>query len=593
MPAITQDCINRVIENSDIVKIVSRHTSLTQKGGRFWGLCPFPDHNEKTASFSVKPDDGFYYCFGCEKGGNVVSFVMELNHFTFVEAIEYLAEEAGIPLEYEASSAGWQKKEKDSYASKKTLYEINRQAANWYYSNLMKNKAALKYLTDRGITSRAVKTFGLGYSPRYGGLFEYLTKQGFKKEDIIEASLARENDSGVYDYFRDRIMYPILDVNGNIVGFGGRVMDKKEPKYLNSPENSIFLKRSMLYNLNRAKDSLKNQSPVIIVEGYMDVISLYDKGIKAVCATLGTALGEKHAKIIKRFTDNVILCYDGDAPGRNAAVRGSVILENEGLSVKVLILPGDHDPDSYIREFGTEEFIKRVAEAGFATDFRLDELRSKYDLSDLNERARFLSEACAAVAEVRDEVKWDHYSRRLASWTGTDTETVRGLIYAAAGKSGLKEGDAVKAAAAAVYAVSPSKANSAELNVLSYIASDPSHYANYLECGGGNFFTGTCSALYSEIERIYSADPGANVMKKLLMSEQFAESAAMMSATDSDIASEDLQTYVNALVSSMYTERLREIKRQIESDIPDADKMALLQEQTFLKKKLNDLKAGS
>lgn len=593
MPAITQECITRVIENSDIVKIVSRYTSLTQKGGRFWGLCPFPDHNEKTASFSVKADDGFYYCFGCEKGGNVVGFVMEMNRFTFVEAIEYLAEEAGIPLEYEASSGNYPDRQKNSYTEKKTLYEINRRAANWYYSNLMKNPSALKYLSDRGITSRAVKNFGLGYSPRNGGLYEYLLGQGFQKEDILAVSLARENEKGVYDYFRDRIMYPILDVNGNIVGFGGRVTEKKEPKYLNSPENSVFLKRSMLYNLNRAKDVLKNNSPVIIVEGYMDVISLYDKGIKAVCATLGTALGEKHARIIKRYTDNVILCYDGDAPGRNAAVRGSVILENEGLNVKVLMLPGDHDPDSYIREYGTEEFVKRVGEASFATDFRLDELKAKYDLTDLNDRARFLGEAASAVSEVRDEVKWDHYSRRLASWTGTDTETVRGLIYAAAGKAGLKEGDTEKAAAAAVYAADSGRSNSTELRVLAYIASDPDHYRNYTACGGGNFFTGSLAELYTEVERIYAADPETSALKRLLTSEKLSGSAALLSATDPGIGEEDLSFYVDALIGNMYAERLREIKRQIESDIPDSEKMMLLQEQTFLKKKLNGLKSGN
>ena len=583
MPYFTQDFINRVIDSSDIIRIVSRHTTLTRKGQRYWGLCPFPDHNEKTPSFSVKPE-GFYYCFGCEKGGNVVNFVMEMNRLTFTEAIEFLANEANIPVEYDTSRGGDTK----ARSSKKTIYEINRSAANYFYKNLMKNPSALKYLADRGIGASAVKTFGLGYSMPEGGLYAYLRDMGFKKEDILEASLARESSGRVYDYFRGRIMYPIQDVNDNIVGFGGRVMDKSEPKYLNSPENSVFYKRSMLYNLNRAKGSLSS-NPMIIVEGYMDVISLYDKGIKTVCATLGTALGEKHASIIKRYTDNVILCYDGDSPGRKAALRGSSILENEGLNVKVLILPDDHDPDSYIRAFGTKAFIERVAEAKYATDFKLDELFLRYNVEDVNDRARLLSEAAETVAEVRDEVKWDYYAQQLSQRTDTPISTVRNLIYSKGGK-GTASRDAVGATSPEPR-TAESPVSKKELTMLRYIMQGRDNYERFIESGGGNLFTGELGELYEEMEKLYEGGC-VDIEKELLYNTSLVRPAALVSSVEADIPWEDLPRYVNSLVADMYTEKLRQIKKQIDDVNSTKDKTVLIQEQRYLKQKLIELKTG-
>ncbi|MBQ1466703.1 MAG: DNA primase [Eubacteriaceae bacterium] len=581
MPYFTQDFINKVIDSSDIIRIVSRHTTLTRKGQRYWGLCPFPDHNEKTPSFSVKPE-GFYYCFGCEKGGNVVNFVMEMNHLSFTEAIEFLANEANIPVEYDTSRGGGTEKR----SSKKTIYEINRNAANYFYTNLMKNPAALKYLADRGIGASAVRTFGLGYSLPEGGLYGHLRDMGFKKEDILEASLARENSGKVYDYFRGRIMYPIQDVNDNIVGFGGRVMDKTEPKYLNSPENSVFYKRSMLYNLNRAKGSLSS-NPIIIVEGYMDVISLYDKGIKTVCATLGTALGEKHASIIKRYTDNVILCYDGDNPGKKAALRGSSILENEGLNVKVLILPGDHDPDSYIRAFGTKAFIDRVAEAKYATDFKLDELFSRYDVNDINDRARLLSEAAETVSEVRDEVKWDYYAQQLSRRTDTPLSTVRNLIYTKGGRAAAGE-DTVKAVTPE-FRGGESSASKKELTMLRYIMQSRDNYERFIQAGGGNFFTGELGELYEEMEKLYSQGH-VDIEKELLYNTDLVRPAALVSSLEADIPGEDVTRYVNSLVADMYSEKLRQIRKQIEDVNSTKDKTVLIQEQRYLKQKLIELK---
>ena len=514
----------------------------------------------------------------------MVNFVMEMNRLTFTEAIEFLANEANIPLEYDTSRGGSQER----HSSKKTIYEINRNAANYYYTNLMKTPAALKYLSERGIGASAVKTFGLGYSLPEGGLYAHLRDKGFRKEDMLEASLVRENSGRVYDYFRGRIMYPILDVNNNIVGFGGRVMDKSEPKYLNSPENSVFYKRSMLYNLNRAKSALSS-NPMIIVEGYMDVISLYDKGIKTVCATLGTALGEKHASIIKRYIDNVILCYDGDSPGKKAALRGSSILENEGLNVKVLLLPDDHDPDSYIRAYGTKAFIDRVAEAKYATDFKLDELFLKYDVSDVNDRARLLSEAAETVSQVRDEVKWDYYAQQLSQRTDTPLSTVRNLIYTKGGRStaspeNLASGSAPKE--------NPSPAYSAkELTMLRYIMDSRDNYLRFTEAGGANFFTGEMADLYEEMEKLY-AQGCVDMEKELIYNTELVRQAALLSTVEADIPAGDVPRYVNSLLADMYGEKLRQIKKQIDDVNSTKDKTVLIQEQRYLKQKLIELKSG-
>lgn len=593
MARFSQDFINKVIDHSDIFSITSKYTRLTKKGGRYFGLCPFPDHNEKTGSFSVVPDKGFYYCFGCKKGGNVVSFIMEVNRMTFPEAIEYLAKEANIEIEYEN---GFDFKVSGSYTQKKVLYEINRKAANYFYKNLMKSEYALKYLTDRGITKEAVKTFGLGLSPKEGGLYKYLLSEGFNKKDILATNLAKENERGVYDYFRDRIMFPILDVSDNIVGFGGRIIGKGEPKYLNSPENDVFHKGSTLYNLNKAKASLVNNSPVVMVEGYMDVISLYDKGIKSVCATLGTSLGENHAKLIKRYTNNVVLCYDGDNAGVNAAIRGSGILENAGLSVKVLVLEDNHDPDSYIRTFGAKEFVNRVAEAKYATDFKIDQIKKKYNLSDVQERSRFAYEACAVVAEVGDEIKWDYYAKKIASVVDIDIFTVKNMIVSQAESLRKnKESDNFSEIKEQSFFAPSSKEltqrDRTELAVLKYIAQGYDKYSNYVECGGGNYFSAQYLSLYEEIERLYSENKFVDINKKLLYNNLLAETAALLNSLQNEIKDSEIPYYTNALLINVYSDRLKSIKRQIDDENTQlSDKAQLLAEHAYIKEKLMEIK---
>ncbi len=597
MPRFKQGFREKILDNADIMAYISRYTRLAKKGGRYFGLCPFPDHNENTGSFSVVPEKGFFYCFGCHKGGNIIDFVMEMNRLTYGEALELLAREMNITPEYEEGARG----SADSYTAKKVIFEMNRAAGNFFFKNLVKNKEALDYLKNRGVTTDAISDFALGLSPSDNGLSRYLQSAGYKKKDIEAANLARENERGLYDFFRGRIMFPIQDISGEVVGFGGRIMttSDKGPKYLNSPESDVFLKRSMLYNLNRAKDALKDRAvPIIMVEGYMDVISLYEHGIKAVCATLGTALGEKHARLIKRYTDSVILCYDGDAPGRNAAVRGCGILSEAGLSAKVMSLPGDHDPDSYVREYGAEEFMKIAAEAMYAEDFKIKELKRKYDLSDIQSRSSFLTEACEVVALVKDEIKWDYYARKLAALTDSEISSVKRRIVEMSRqplneKSYVHREDSSKKEP---FTLTVQMTN--ELAVLKYIAQSYRNYLNYLNAGGANLFDGDNAVLYEEISQMYEKNNNVDINRKIMYNDILAKNATLINFIDKDIKDSEVPFYVNALSINVLNARLKSLKKQIdnlkENEFGTQNETEcqreLLTEYAYLKQKLMELK---
>lgn len=566
MPRFTRNFIDKVIDNADTIGIVSRYTKLTKRGSRYFGLCPFPDHNEKTPSFTVASDKPLFYCFGCGKKGSILDFIMQINSMSFTEAVEYLAKEENLTPEYENDSGSGRSR---SYSSKNTLYEINRQSANFYYRCLLKNKEALSYLYNRGIEESAIKTFGLGYSPSDNSLYKFLVQKGFKREDIIASSLARSNERGVYDYFRDRIMCPIQDVTGHVVGFGGRVMRKgQEPKYLNSPETPVFIKNSTLYNLNRAKGFISGQ-PLIMVEGYMDVIALFDRGVKNVCATLGTALGENHAKLIKRFTNDVILCYDGDAAGRNAALSKSSILENNGLSVKVLVLPDEHDPDSYIREYGKEKWDEAVKTAVYTTDFRIGQLLRTYDVSDINQKSEFLTKAAEAVTEVKDEVKWDYYTRILAEASGADVETVRNRIYETARRvqtETQRYPDRTvcgNEAERTENTVQP--ADKKALELLGFIMADRNNYEQFISKGGtAELFEKDTLDLYLAIEELYKENT-FDISKKLIYNNKVTQTAAAADAYADSFDSGELGERIKTLTKTRLNSHLQTIKGRLDS----------------------------
>ncbi len=586
----------KVIDVTDIVQLIGRYTRLTKKGARYFGLCPFPEHSEKTPSFSVEPGKQLYYCFGCHKGGNAIDFVMEMFKYSYPEAIEFLAQQANLPMEFEKYDA----QSESRYTQRKMIYELNRQAGNYYYKNLVHNKKALSYLYERNISVNAIKEFGLGLSCGGDELCRFLLNKGINKEDILTANLARNTNGRLYDYFRNRIMFPILDVTNNIVGFGGRVTDDTLPKYLNSPENVAFYKNSTLYNLNKAKNALNENAPLIVVEGYMDVISLYDKGVKNVCATLGTALGERHAKLLKRYTENVVLCYDGDKAGRTSAVRGSQILKNEALSVKVLVLPEKHDPDSYIREYGRKAFEKCVSEATYTTDFIINELEGKFDLNDVEQRKKFLYEACDEVSNMNDEIKWDHYAKLLSEKTSVAFSTVKRLIVKLSKKDTTKANTNPYKNGENILndeiAIDPQREASEKMQtaVLKFVMNGYLNYRVFLKCGGDeSLFSGEYSLLFHEIEELYAIDEKVDIFQKIIYNNKVTHSAGQVGACEEEITPDEICVYVSKLKEDMYEAMLTGLKKKMQmQNVKGTENEAmLLKEYSYIKTKLLELKS--
>ena len=351
---IPQELIEKIKEQNDIVEIISEDIRLKKSGRNYIGLCPF--HNDKSPSFTVSQDKQIYKCFSCGEAGNVLTFIMKYKKLNFLEAAKYLADKASITLNMGS-------KENSAVSKKKQLmYKINVDSARYFFANLQKNKYSKDYFLNRGIKEETIKRFGLGYSlDNWHALMNYLKKRGYKEEILLEAGLIlrSEKKGNLYDRFRNRVMFPIFDYRGNVIGFGGRVLDDSLPKYLNSPDTLIFNKRQNLYGLNFARKEIKDRS-VILVEGYMDLISLYQYGIKNVVATLGTALTDGQGSLIKRYADTVIISYDSDEAGIKATLRAIEIPNKLDINVKVLNLKECKDPDEFIRKYGVLEFEKEI-----------------------------------------------------------------------------------------------------------------------------------------------------------------------------------------------------------------------------------------
>jgi DNA primase len=405
----------------NIADIVGRYVSLKRRGRMMVGLCPF--HKEKTPSFQVNPDMGVYYCFGCGKGGDLFNFVQDIDGVGFREALETLADEAGVelpryqPRERGAPASGRQPPEKGGGAAKIELFDINKLAAEFYYQCLKGSQQAVGYFKSRGLSAETVKEFGLGYAPDGGrGLIDYLAGKGFPPERAVECGLAAVGENGrQYDRFRDRAIFPLCDRNGRVIAFAGRGLDADaRPKYLNSPESALYKKSGVLYGLHKARESVRELGYIIIVEGYMDYLTLYQAGIRNVAAASGTAFTEEHAYLIKRFASKTTLVFDGDRAGLSAARRAAPILAPLGLQVSILALPGDDDPDSFVKREGAEAFLGLLAkEARPAADFLIDTLISESGDSAYDKSA-VLDGLMPYARALPDEVVRDDFLDRLA-----------------------------------------------------------------------------------------------------------------------------------------------------------------------------------
>ena len=429
----TEELIEEIRSRNDIVDVISGYVRLQKKGSSYFGLCPF--HNEKSPSFSVSRQKQMYYCFGCGAGGNVYTFLMEYENFSFVEAVKYLADRAGIEL----PEAEYSKEAKEKADLKASILEINKLAAKYYYVQLKseRGKPAYTYLKDRKLSDETITAFGLGYSNKLNNdLYNYLRKKGYSEELIRQAGLINTDErQGVYDKFWNRVMFPIMDVNSRVIGFGGRVMGDAKPKYLNSPETAVFDKSRNLYGLNRARTSRKPY--FLLCEGYMDVIALHQAGFTNAVASLGTALTPGHASLIKRYVREVYLTYDSDDAGTRAALRAVPILREAGITAKVVRMDPYKDPDEFIKNLGAEEYEKRIGEARNGFLFSIDMLSRDYDMGSPEGETAFFRETARSLMAFEDELERNNYIDAVASEYGVRKESLEKLVAKTAVSAGL------------------------------------------------------------------------------------------------------------------------------------------------------------
>ena len=428
----SDEIIEEVRQNNDIVDIISQYVHLTRKGRNYFGLCPF--HTEKSPSFSVSPDRQIFHCFGCGVGGNVYTFLMKIEGITFREALEQLAERANIQLPTLENNADTAREE-----LKAKVYKVNEFTAEFYHQNLYKPvaKIAQEYVKKRRMNTETLEAYKIGYSGKFDELYKALKSQGFGEKEILESGLVNKNDNGTYiDRYRNRLMFPICDARGKVIAFGGRVLDDSKPKYINSPENIVYSKGRHLFGLNVAKkDSAKK---ILIVEGYMDVISLHQRGITNVVGALGTALTEQQGWLLRRTTEQVILGFDADGAGQTAIARSMEILQKMGCDMRVLQIEGAKDPDEFIVKFGEGRFKLAIDNAISLVEFKVKNLKKELNLENTGDKIKFLNEIAKILSKVENTMEREIYIEKIAKGYNISKEAiyaeVNKLIY-----SGVKE----------------------------------------------------------------------------------------------------------------------------------------------------------
>lgn len=409
--------IDEVVARNPIEDVVGQYVNLKRSGANLFGLCPF--HGEKTPSFSVAPDKGIYYCFGCHKGGGVINFQMEIEGLSYGDAVRALAKRAGLEVPEDPQF-------QSRYKQQERLWALSKEAARYFHSKLYAQEGTegLSYAQKRGMPKSTLTKFGIGFAPNsWNGLVDAMKAKGYTDQELKDAGLVSEKNGRIYDRFRNRLMFPIIDVRGNVIGFGGRVMDNSTPKYLNSPETIIFNKRKNLFALNLAKKSKLGY--LILVEGYMDAVALHQYGFDCAVASLGTSLTQEHAVLLSRYTEQVVLIYDGDEAGQNATRRAIPMLEAAGIQVKVLRMHDAKDPDEYLKKYGADKFKILLEEASNRVEYQMGAIARKYHLNDDEERIQFLREAADLVASLPSPVQREIYGGRAAETAKVTPEAMK------------------------------------------------------------------------------------------------------------------------------------------------------------------------
>ena len=426
MPRYSEETLEEVRQANDIVDVISQYVHLKRSGRNFFGLCPF--HNEKSPSFSVSPDKQIFHCFGCGVGGNVFTFLSKIEGINFVEAVQQLAERANIQMPTFENHVDREREE-----LKAKVYKVNEFTAQFYHENLYKPTAKLaqEYVKKRKLSNETLKSFRIGFSGKFDELYQALKKEGFEDPEILESGLVNRNDNGRYiDRYRNRLMFPICDGRGRVIAFGGRVLDDSKPKYINSPENIVFSKGRNLFGLNVAKKGQDTKKRLLIVEGYMDVISLHQRGITNVVAPLGTALTQQQGWLLRKTSEQIILSFDSDEAGLKAKIRAVDILQNMGCDIRVLQMEGAKDPDEYIVKYGNARFQNVVDKALSVIEFKVKLLKKDLDLNNTNDKIKFLNEIAKLISKVDNNIEKEVYIEKIAK----EYEISKEAIYAEVNK---------------------------------------------------------------------------------------------------------------------------------------------------------------
>lgn len=576
---IPDEVVDRVREQCDILDIASNHVHLKKKGRYYFGLCPF--HAERTASFSVDPEKQIFHCFGCGVGGDVFTLVMNLEGLTFVEAVRELADQAGIAIptseEVQPDSAAVQRKNK--------MLDALTLAARFYRYVLTESlygKQARDYLISRAFSPEVSKEFQLGFAPdAWDTILRFLRRRGFEADLLEEAGLvtARTNAPGHYDRFRHRVMFPIHDTQGRVIGFGGRVIGEGEPKYLNSPESPLFNKKYHLYNIHRARKAIRQNQEVILFEGYVDVIAAWQAGIQNSVASLGTALTDDQARLLRRNTESVIICYDADRAGEKAALRGLDVLKNQGCSVKVAQMPADMDPDDYIRAYGGEAFRQNILTAAVPlTAFKLQQLHKGVDLNDEDQKLKLIQQALEVITDLPAAVERDHYMRQLAQNYNLSLEAIkvqqRQLYYRRKKKE--RQGDKAEREwnnrkipkhMVAEQTLQPAFYN-AERSLIALMMHDPRVAERVKAEIGSAFNVDDYAALAAHVYAYYAegneADTGRFV--RYLPDESLKKKASALAMTDfrEEVNEQEIADYIRQVRTYPLRLQIEEKKRQVQ-----------------------------
>ncbi len=562
---IPDELIAEITAANDIVDVASSYMKLKRSGNGYKGLCPF--HGEKTPSFHISPDKQLYHCFGCGAGGSVLQFIMNIENLDFVDAVKMLAARANIAIP-EGDSPEMSDK---LHRRKQNIYKINSAAAKFFHSNLMKsdNKVIQNYLIERGLDRTTVVRFGIGYAPDgMDELTKYLQNEGFTEADILDSGISRrsEKNGRLYDFFRNRVIFPIIDVRGNVVAFGGRVTDKSLPKYLNSSDTVAFSKSRTLFALNFAKNHCRDR--LILCEGYMDVIALHKSGFENAVATLGTALTKEHCGIIARYTKEVLLCYDSDEAGQKATAAAIALLKDANVRTKVLVMSGAKDPDEYIRQKGRAAFEQLITGSENAVLYKINKLKQQYNIDILEEKLELINKATEIFADIESPVEAELTIKEFSAEMGISSETV----YAQIKQLKISKGKKEASKRPQVKSIEIDK----ECLLLNLMASHRSVYLKMKQLVSENFFEKeACKEFYKNLVRL--KDKGVDADTAVVMASLDDETAktltgilaAEMTYDNPEKAAEDIyvaikngKTNVNEIKSPEELSRIIELIKQ-------------------------------